>query len=397
MNLFSYIEWRGDLPMSTVPLCPMDALILCRLAYCPMEGAVPAEFNGRVKLRDAAKVILESPQGRRFLLENDKQLLEELSEHERFAQLEMCGYCRSTDAAAEKQFSAVTVFLGDGRLFIAYRGTDATLVGWKEDFNMSFCRVPSQLEAVHYLKAAALPGHRLVCAGHSKGGNLAVYAAAFSGKRLKNRIDSVYDFDGPGFIKEITADPQYLEIAPRIHKFVPQSSVIGRLLAAGEKSVAVMSDERGLRQHDLYSWRVVPPGEMERAESLNLEFVGNMLNDWISGMDIEERKSFFDTCYMVLSSSDAVTLSELSGRKSVMKILRTLKQTDPETRRLILRGFALLTRSVREHLPAALRREQNIQAEQSEESKEHAEACAYGCTCAAEEKGGAENSTASEK
>ena len=111
-------------------------------------------------------------------------------------------------------------------------------------------------------------------------------------KRLKNRIDSVYDFDGPGFIKEITADAQYLEIAPRIHKFVPQSSVIGRLLAAGEKSVAVMSDERGLRQHDLYSWRVVPPGEMERAESLNLEFVGNMLNDWISGMDIEERKSF---------------------------------------------------------------------------------------------------------
>ena len=114
-------------------------------------------------------------------------------------------------------------------------------------------------------------------------------------------------------------------------------------------------------------------------------------------MDIEERKSFFDTCYMVLSSSDAVTLSELSGRKSVMKILRTLKQTDPETRKLILRGFALLTRSAREHLPAALRREQNIQAEQSEDSKEHAEACAYACTCAAEEKDGAENSTASEK
>ena len=80
MNLFSYIEWRGDLPMSTVPLCPMDALILCRLAYCPMEGAVPTGFDGRVKLRDAAKAILESPQGRRFLLENDKQLLEELSE-----------------------------------------------------------------------------------------------------------------------------------------------------------------------------------------------------------------------------------------------------------------------------------------------------------------------------
>ena len=156
-----------------------------------------------------------------------------------------------------------------------------------------------------------------------------------------------------------------------------------------------MSDERGLRQHDLYSWRVVPPGEMERAESLNLEFVGNMLNDWISGMDIEERKSFFDTCYMVLSSSDAVTLSELSGRKSVMKILRTFKQTDPETRKLILRGFALLTRSAREHLPAALRRtpEQSGQTGQAEDSNE----CTEACTFAAEEKGGAENSTASEK
>lgn len=157
MNLFSYIEWRGDLPMSTVPLCPMDALILCRLAYCPMEGAVPTGFDGRVKLRDAAKVILESPQGRRFLLENDKQLLEELSEHERFAQLELCGYCRSTDAAAEKQFSAVTVFLGDGRLFIAYRGTDATLVGWKEDFNMPSAACPLSLKRCTTLRRRRCP------------------------------------------------------------------------------------------------------------------------------------------------------------------------------------------------------------------------------------------------
>ena len=323
-----------------------------------------------------------------------RQLLSAMAASPRFRDLRLMGYTERRDDEAEKQFAALSFGLPDGSLYVAYRGTDSSFTGWKEDFNMAFqYPVPAQEEAALYLAEAAKHSSGTVrVGGHSKGGNLAVYAAAFSGKRLKNRIDSVYDFDGPGFIKEITADAQYLEIAPRIHKFVPQSSVIGRLLAAGEKSVAVMSDERGLRQHDLYSWRVVPPGEMERAESLNLEFVGNMLNDWISGMDIEERKSFFDTCYMVLSSSDAVTLSELSGRKSVMKILRTLKQTDPETRRLILRGFALLTRSVREHLPAALRRtpEQNGQTGQAEE-------CAQACTCAAEEKDGAAGSTADKK
>ena len=398
-NVVDYVrrEFRGfgELAFSNV-----DSLVLSELSYMRLLGLVPAFGEAKSVATVPIRELLRAESYDGMFVSNSSEmndyrlsLLRAVCESPRFRGLRVGEYAERLDESEQQQFAAMTFDLGaDFGLYVAFRGTDGTLVGWKEDFNMSFCRVPSQLEAVHYLKAAALPGHRLVCAGHSKGGNLAVYAAAFSGKRLKNRIDSVYDFDGPGFIKEITADAQYLEIAPRIHKFVPQSSVIGRLLAAGEKSVAVMSDERGLRQHDLYSWRVVPPGEMERAESLNLEFVGNMLNDWISGMDIEERKSFFDTCYMVLSSSDAVTLSELSGRKSVMKILRTFKQTDPETRRLILRGLALLTRSVREHLPAALRRtpEQNGQTGQAEE-------CAQACTCAAEEKDGAAGSTADKK
>lgn len=349
-DIFTYLAWKGDLSLKAAPLNETDALILCRAAYFPMDGAVPEDFQNHIALKDAAAVMLADAEERRFLMENDKRLLAELASCPRFEHLELCGYRNNTDPSTEKQFSAVTVKLGDS-LFISFRGTDSTLVGWKEDFNMSFSLIPSQLEAVQYLKQAVASGGRIICGGHSKGGNLAVYAAAFCGKRLQKRIDAVYNFDGPGFIKEVTQSPEYNAISGKVYKFVPQSSIIGRLLTADERFIAVISEEKGLRQHDLYSWRIVPPGRMEPAAVQNSPFMGRSLNDWIAGMDMNTRRQFFDACYEVITQTGASTLSELFTGKNALLIIKNYRATDPEARRLILRGFTLLYRAARGNIP----------------------------------------------
>ena len=158
--------------------------------------------------------------------------------------------------------AALTVLLEDGSAFLAFRGTDGTLVGWKEDFNLSFLDVvPAQLEAADYVQtfAAGFSGP-LRLGGHSKGGNLAVAGAALAGMKARDQIRSVWSFDGPGLNAYLLARPGYSELLTRIRSFVPKSSVVGLLLAHEEPYTVVDSDQEGLFQHDPYSWQVQGPG-----------------------------------------------------------------------------------------------------------------------------------------
>ena len=357
-NIIDYVRWRGDIPFTQVPLGEVDALVLSYLSYMPFDGMVSDAFSlDGARLSDAAEYFLEYGLSSSCMIDSDKedcQLLEAIRDSVRFGALRLTGYVNLFDEATQEQFSAITFLLPDGPAFVAFRGTESSVVGWKEDFNMSFAsEVPSQGAALDYIvrAAQALP-MRAVIGGHSKGGNLAVYAGVFAPDAVQARIDCIYNFDGPGFNEQVIASEEFRGIDMRMHTFVPQSSLIGILLWHAEPFIVVKSDAVGLFQHNPYSWQVMGGRFIlvpERTRESRL--AEETIKSWMSTLDPQERERVIDGVYSVLSASDGRNLGDLFEGRNVRKILKAVSSMDEETKEIIVDSFKRLGSSLKESLP----------------------------------------------
>lgn len=265
-NIMDYLDWRGDLPLTVSPFNEVDGLILAELSFINFEGIVPPPELGRgVPLRDAAGTYFARHNGQEIDMGvlvpgRIPDLMCRMAHSVRFGGMLLNGYCELMDDAREQQFAALTVELGDGSIYLSYRGTDDTIVGWKEDLNMGYLEViPSQTRALEYLgrMTRQYPDAKLRIGGHSKGGNLSVYAAVKAPAAVQDRIVRVYNNDGPGFAKPLVGTPEHTRVADRILTVVPQSSVVGQLLEHEQNVEIVRSDAEGMLQHDGFSWQVV--------------------------------------------------------------------------------------------------------------------------------------------
>ena len=347
-NLLDYLAWRGDLSLDRVPFGPVDGLVLSVLSYVHFDG--PAQGEESVPLGEAAEEYLTLPPARRgrFRCETDLALLRALADSPRFARL---GLCRCADRFVPKeetQFAALTVLLDDGSAFLAFRGTDATLVGWKEDFNMSFMDlVPAQILAAEYAGgfAGGFPGP-LRLGGHSKGGNLAVVGAALCPVKVRDRVEVVYSFDGPGFNPYLLARPGYQELRTRIRSFVPRSSVVGLLLTHEEPHTVVESSQQGLFQHDLYSWQILGPDFLRLEEvDAGSRLIDRALKDWLAGLTRQERETVVDTLYGLLSCQDAKMVREALEPANLASALRAVREADPKDLLTVASSLARLARA----------------------------------------------------
>ena len=347
-DIFDYLLWRGDLSMDAVPPNAVDTLILSELSYIDFAGLVPGDFLHPVPLKVAAEAFAALPDREdRNRVKQDGALLAACARTARFAELKLCFYRSELLPQIQSQFAAVTWLLPGGAAVITYRGTDLTITGWKEDFNMSFqTQVPAQEKALWYLEAfARVHTGPIHLAGHSKGGNLAVYAGAKAQPELQERILSVHNHDGPGFHSAMLRDPGYRAILPRVRTFVPQSSVVGMLLEHEEPYTVVRSRQLSLLQHEPYSWEVLG-GDFVRMEEIdeNSRFLDQTIKTWLSGTSMEERNAFVDALYELLTLGQIDDLREVILPKNVLRYLRTLT-TDEHIRSVIAREFADLFRT----------------------------------------------------
>lgn len=364
-NVFDYLSWRGDLTLSADPFNNVDALILSQLSYLDFKGIVGQEFDGKaISIRAAAQQFLASIGNRSSTSNiNYERLIFTLAECNRYKNMKLMGYVNSIDYESEKQFSAVTILPEDDTVFISYRGTDNTLVGWKEDFNMSFLNtVPSQLEAVKYLeKAASLQKKPLRLGGHSKGGNLAVYASAFCSSEIQNRIIDIYNNDGPGFNEEIISTEGFKKVVSKVRTFIPQSSVVGMLMNHEEPFTIIMSSELGLLQHDSFSWEVMGKDFkcLDNVTSSS-RFIDKTLKHWLAIMDDERRGQCIDALYEIFTATGAKTLKELTSSrfKNSVTLVSTLKNIDEPTKELILETLHLLFKSARKSFPMLMSKDE---------------------------------------
>ena len=341
-NFLDYLDWRGDLPFSRDPFNEVDNLILSEIAYAELGGIVPAPGEeGSVTLREAAERYEAEGRDQSHMANDPGPLLLRAGKSERFGTAKLSAYAEQTDTAEQLQFAAVTAELSDGSVFVAFRGTDNTIVGWREDFNISVLpETPGQRLAAEYLnEAAARFAAPLRVGGHSKGGNLAFYAAAFCESAVKPRLLAVYSNDGPGFRREITQRALYREVWPKLKKILPEESIIGLLLTDDEERTIVKSSAEGGQQHNPYTWQV-QGGRLLRAEKLSAKSVllDEALDRWVDALGDEQRQNLVSAIFDSLDASGAVTLNELNAnkRESYNAVLRAARQLDPALQKDVL-------------------------------------------------------------
>ena len=328
-NMLDYIDWRGDITIHQSGINDVDCLIMAQISYMNFDGVVgnePAASFGEavVTLSEASQRLFElrdSATKGLLLSDNDTLLLKKLASSRRFGSMKLAAYRAVADEEEEKQFGAVCIFPGDATVYISYRGTDDTIVGWKEDLNMSFqTPVPSQVEALKYLNTVAgtFEG-RIRIGGHSKGGNLAIYASVMCYDRLKRRIIEIYNNDGPGFLEPMLEKESYIEIKDRIRTIVPETSIVGMLLEHGDSYEVVKSVSKGIMQHDGLSWQVYKNGFVKLDErSKESLVIDSTLRTWIMGLNDEERIAFVDAIYDMLTKAGIRYLSDLEQYKPAM-------------------------------------------------------------------------------
>ena len=384
-GLKDYVEWLGDLDFDVKPFCDVDALVLCVISYFdlqPVVGACGAASGGpaptgtgtsgvgaagpgpgagahTILIRDCLPHIADGELEIRITGgdQGNRAIFEAAAASKRFGDLRVENYIDRLEPENDLQFSAVTFSCGDKFSFVAFRGTDNSLVGWKEDFMIGFTETESQRLALKYAKDAMRAGTRSnapafslrkkrktpsrdwYIGGHSKGGNLALYAASMLPDYLLDKLTQVYILDGPGFCKEVLDSSKVERIYSKATKIIPEYSVIGRLLETKIPNTHIVTSSfDGFMQHSLASWQV-DHGKLSLSELTEPKdrWINDTLSQWIDDMPYEARRTFVNEVFDALMSKGAVTVEDLvsEGWTGIGSILISFKDMSESTRMIL--------------------------------------------------------------
>ena len=341
-HIVSYIKRQQENTFKDVPFNEVDALVLAQFIYPKWEGVVPSVSDKResVYLQDIVKEIDYNHvfSDERYRKDN-LELVEAMVASKRYGRMRMNYFSDITSVLAETQFSAMTVFLEEGPNVIIYRGTDETMIGWKEDFNMSFKEpvTGQRLSAMYLQQVSELLEGNYIVLGHSKGGNFAVYASMNVEDRIQDRIEKVYSFDSPGFRPEILESVDFNKIKGRIVKFLPHSSIFGMLLQSKEDFQVVECFSIGVLQHNPYKWQV-NGNEFKKVDKLDRGsiFLNETYNEWIYSLSDEELHAYSDIWYHVMREAGITTMLQFTKEpgKSLLHLIDAIRETDDKTKEM---------------------------------------------------------------
>lgn len=324
-NINDYLLWRGDLPInSKYKFNEIDSMILARFSYLRLDKI-------KLKKQETIESIAEKMtklDDSEFRYNGDKELITYLGNSNRFKNMLVTDFVQNDNKDFVKQFSAVTIHISEKEIYVSFLGTDSTIIGWQEDFNMTFLsNVPCQIAGLDYLNEIAkkYSDCKIRLGGHSKGGSVAIYSALRTEKLIQKRIIKVYNYDGPGLKKDILKKYANKEIMKKMETIIPQDSIIGRLLIHKEKTRIVYSTEKGIYQHDIFSWEVLKDDLIDIEENTQKsEEIHRMVVDWLEKTTVEQRQIFICTVFDLFYSTEAKSFGEMSKSitTSLPKILK---------------------------------------------------------------------------
>lgn len=348
-NMIDYLRWRGDLSFEKSAFCPPDALVLSMISYLDLKYSVPP-FPSKeiVKITDASKKYYygahPTPQYNGiFLKDGLGSILKKASSCERFDSLSVSNYTSIHDISLQMQFSATVFHLPDKSLFIAFRGTDNSSIGWKENFSMSYQSIiPAQKQALKYLiEIATMYKGKIIVGGHSKGGNLALFASVNAPRKIRKRILAVYNFDGPGFEKSFYNTRSYKAVKDKCFTFIPDSSVVGMLFYKDSFTV-IKSNKKGIMAHDAFSWNIIQNDFVKvREVSEYSKKISKAINIWLDSMSINERKILVEALF---SSSENQPFQRLYDFRELFfkkygLLLKNTSKLDKENKETLMSFF----------------------------------------------------------
>ena len=355
MNLRDFIAWRGDLTFDLIPFNHIDAAIFSELSMIDLDDFL-IENNKNVKMtikelselmkKEDVKLTYSTPL--HFLDKNIFEMIKEMGTSKRYQNLVVGNYVNLISKDEETQFSALTIDLDHNTRIVSFSGTDDTLVGWKENFNMLYQEnISGHHLSCDYLEKVYKKYRYLYIVGHSKGANLTLYSTLHASPKIQRRIVEAIGFDGPGITEDISLIEGFDKNIEKVIFYVPESSIIGAFFDHYEKIKVVKSEAKGLFQHDLFSWKVLGNdfvyAEERSKESIHIE---KKIKTMISNMDEHTKHSFVDEGYRLLTSANTEKLSDLN--KDMFKVAKNFLGIDQRTRNMFLKIFKLYRQNFRQ-------------------------------------------------
>lgn len=361
-NRYTIIEYLGKefASFEEKPFNEIDALILSQFCYLNFNKIVPeiGEFTDWLELSSLYKAeYFERMIDKTLTPPQNLELLCAICASPRFRGMKLNYFLDIYNKTLEEQFSAITFKISKDNIVVAYRGTDLTITGWKEDFNMFFISpLPSQITAVKYLNTVAGKTEatsKITIVGHSKGGNLAVYSNAFCKDEISKRILKVYNLDGPGFPIDILNNCKFIKQQHKIIKIVPEGSLIGHMFEYEVEPVIVKSYNLGFLQHDPFSWKCESDSFVKCLDLGNsINYFDKSFNAWVHEMNIEQRKTMVDTIFTFVDCLNIENLDELAvslfkQREEVKKVLKGMDNETSDCIKEIVKQFLLISLQTR--------------------------------------------------
>ena len=357
-NINSYIVSHGAKRIGFFnPYNELDALVFARISYLPFYKI---KLGKNETIGSACAKMIEQLSPKDYGWPDDVKLVENLKNARRFKNKRISDYRRNNNKALEKQFSAITIHLSHTKMYLSFFGTDDTIIGWKEDFNLAFLdHVPAQTEAKKYLDTLEkkYPLKRIYLGGHSKGGNLAIYASVLAPDAVQKRIKKIHNYDGPGLRKgTIALDAGSEKVTGKIESFIPQESVVGRLFEHNEKVEVVKSEAKGLFQHDVYSWQIHGTKFVRSKSTQSSNLTDKTITRWLETATPSERKIFINALFDALASADINNPLELKAKwlKMMPTMLKSFVKLPKDQRKVVMVVWKKLGKSFLE-----ARREEN--------------------------------------
>ena len=347
--IFDYLDQVAYDSIYDTPFNELDMLMLTEITYLPFDQIVSDQMSPdcTCRLFEAAEKV---PQDLSMLVtKNRLKLLEKVASSTRFKNIKLMGYVNDIDPDVQKQFAAMIFKIKPDSYVLTFRGTDDSIIGWKEDFHMTYMnQVPAQKTAVNYLRKAmdALPG-QFILTGHSKGGNLASYAASQIEPKYQERIQSIYSYDAPGLNHSVITSQGYQTISDKIKRYIPQGSIVGMMLETPKHAQIVKSTAiGGLAQHDTFSWQISDQ-TFVLLDNLNPDSlqVDKTLKNWVDSVSDEELKDFFDLFFGLILDAGISSINDLTKLENFNKILAVFENANAltdEEREMLTRLAKLL-------------------------------------------------------
>lgn len=344
-NIFVYLKWRDDLEFNK--LNEIDVLVFNKLSYLPLENII--NKDEKMSISELYKKSVKT-NNVLYSQKEDREFFRIISKSVRYRDILVGNVVSKLDFDNEEQFMAITIYLPNDTIFVAFRGTTEEIIAWKEDFNMSYKVVPAQIDALDYVNNLSL-NKKIYLGGHSKGGNLAMYAGVNANMEIKDKIVKIYNFDGPGFTD---LSDNYLEMKDKIINYIPSDSVVGRLFKTEAITVVVKSSFYGIKQHNLYSWQIEKDSFVLSSLSKESNKIKIIIDEFISKIGPDERKKFIENIYDIITSSGVLKISDLDITDFKDFIL-SYKNIDIDSKKLLFTIIKYLFDSAKDNIKVDLR------------------------------------------